>query len=356
LPTLLLPASPLYSPTWGFRLDLPEGYEFAGGNDTDRYSFRGPEEAQFIIAVYKNVYRNIEQMSNDINRRLENRGDTALFEYGNKIAAIMELQFQDYTGWGLCLELAGADGNVSFMAALSYAPENANMDLFHLSALDSIVPSDAEKHLPGPVMEFGFPRGEYKQTALAGTGLTALIREHDAEAARELINREYTLLRHYESEENWREAWIRFYRMIFRDSRDRITDAVSRIEKNWNKGMDRAFAEKALVWVQGFIYERDLENSDFIDLVSAVTEGRGDCDTRAMLWAMLLIQADIPAAIMVSHEYSHAMGLADISGEGARFEAGGIRWLVAETTAAVGIGQINRDMSNTASWLGILFD
>ena len=107
--------------------------------------------------------------------------------------------------------------------------------------------------------------------------------------------------------------------------------------------------------MQGFKYERNLAGSDFVNLVSAVTEGRGDCDSRAMLWAMVLIQARIPAAIMVSRDYSHAMGLADISGSGARFKAGGINWLVAETTAKVGIGSINKDMSNTEKWLGVLF-
>jgi hypothetical protein len=98
-------ASPLHSATWGFRLDLPEGYEYIDGNNLDRYSFQGPNGAMFDIAVYSGVYQGVEQMANDISRRLSSSGDTALFEYAGKTAALMDLHFRNFSGWGLCLEL-----------------------------------------------------------------------------------------------------------------------------------------------------------------------------------------------------------------------------------------------------------
>ncbi|MDR1373631.1 MAG: hypothetical protein LBJ24_01530, partial [Treponema sp.] len=69
-----------------------------------------------------------------------------------------------------------------------------------------------------------------------------------------------------------------------------------------------------------------------------------------------LDQANIPAAIMVSREYRHAMGLADLAGAGARFELGGKQWLTAETTAPVSLGLIAESFSITDNWLGILFE
>ena len=356
---VLLSAAPMSSPTWGFWLDLPEGYTLVEGNNKDRYSFQGPQGARFDIAVYQGVYQDVAQLSKDIERRLENKGDIAFFEYGTKAAALMELRFGDSAGWGLCVELGdvNATGTVPLMVALSYSSAGkAGMDLYHLSALDSLAPTEAEKRFPGPVMEFSYPRGSSRETAIAGTNLKAMIRENDAEAAQALIDREFSLLRVYQFSPDWQEAWIRFYRMVYRDSWDRVADVLSRLERNWNKGANkRAFAEKALTWVQGFQYERNLAGSDFVNLVSAAVEGKGDCDSRAMLWAMILMQAHIPAAMMVSRDYSHAMGLADVSGSGARFKAGGTNWLVAETTAKVGIGSISKDMSNTKSWLGVLF-
>jgi len=355
-----LPASPLHSTTWGFRLDLPEGYEYKEGNNQDRYSFQGPNGAMFDIVVYNGVYQGVEQMANDIGRRLGSSGETALFEYEGKTAVLMDLHFRNFSGWGLCLELAknSAAARAPFMCALAYSPSSgADMDLYHVSALDSIAPSDLEARRPGPVMEFSFPRGDAIEIPIRGTELSALIRENDAEAAQALVDREFALLRQYESAPGWQQAWIRFYRAIFRDSWDRVAAAVFRLEREWNSGLDeRVFAEKALAFVQGFNYERNLEGSDFVNLVTAISEGRGDCDSRSMLWAMILEQADIPAAMMVSRDYSHAMGLADVPGGGARFETGGKKWLVAETTDKVGIGLISADKSDIASWLGVIFN
>ena len=357
LPALLY-AEPLYSPTWGFYLDLPEGYEFTEGNGNDRFSFQNHQGAVVDIAVYQNVYQNVTQLSRDIERRLGNKGDVASFEYGDKEAVLMELVFMDYAGWGLCLELGGAaNGASAWMVALAYAPEGkAGMDLYHLSALDSLAPSEKDRWRPGPIIEFTWPRGQLQEAPIAGTDLKTLIRQHDAQAAQSFVEREFALLRRYEFSLDWQEAWMRYYRAIYRDSRDRIADAVVRLERNWNDGNTRAFAARALRFVQGFEYERDLAGSDFVNLVTAVTEGKGDCDSRAMLWATILNQADIPAAMMVSRDYSHAMGLADIAGSGARFEAGGVQWLVAETTGKVGVGLISQDMSNTKLWLGVLFE
>ena len=353
-----LSAEPMYSPDWGFYLDLPEGYQFTEGNGKDRFSFQHPLGAAFDIAVYLNVYDNVTQLTHDVGRRLGNKGDIAPFEYGDKTAVLMKLDFMDYAGWGLCVELGGASGEgAALLVALAYAPAGAaGMDVYHFSALDSLAPSQADRRRPGPITEFVYPRGQPVEAAIAGTGLKTLIMEHDAEAAQALIEREFALMRRYEASPNWRDAWIRYYRAIYRDSQARIADAAARLERGWNDGDKRAFAARALNWVQGFTYERDISGSDFVNLVSAVTEGRGDCDSRAMLWAIILMQGDIPAAMMVSREYSHAMGLADIAGSGARFEADGVQWLVAETTGTVDIGLINQDMSNTNFWLGVLFE
>ena len=103
-------------------------------------------------------------------------------------------------------------------------------------------------------------------------------------------------------------------------------------------------------------YERNFQGSDFLNLVTGITEGRGDCDSRAMLWAILLAHIDIRAAMMVSRHYGHAMGLTDLSGTGARFDHLGIQWLVAETTANVDIGLIAQDVSDPQFWLGVIFE
>jgi hypothetical protein len=375
-------AEPLYSPAWGFRIDLPEGYAYQDGDGRNTFSFKSPEGAVFDLAVYQGRYESVEALAKETGRRIGNTGDISCFDYHDKKAVLMELNFSGNTGWGLAVELApvteGQGGGASGegrpqLLALAWNPGGkTDLSGLHLSGLDSIAPSGAERRKSGPVMEFGYPRGALKKTPLAGLKLEALVAEHDAEGARALVTREYGILRRHLFTPDWQEAWVRFYRMIYRDSWERLIDAAFQLERHWNGGGDPAaaavhtaedsgerdleLAKKALEWVQGFKYERDLMGSDFVDLVSAAIEGRGDCDSRALLWALILAQANIPSSIMVSREHRHAMGLADIPGAGARFEAGGKKWLVAETTARVDIGLIGSDMSDIAGWIAVILE
>jgi hypothetical protein len=364
-----LRGEPLASPTWGFRIDLPEGYQFTGGDGKNRFSFRSPDGAALDIAVWPETYASVEALTEDVGKRLGNRGGTSFFEYRNKKAALMELAFsasgENSSGWGLCVELDVPDGSARrpLFLALAYGPaEQAGLGIFHLSALDSVVPAEGDRRAPGPVTEFSYPRGAPEQRPLAGQGLTTRIRGQDPEASQALVDREFAVLRRYLDSPLWKEAWIRFYRAVYRDAFDRLAGAAFVLERHWNGPVftgpedPREFGQKALDWVQSFAYERNFLGSDFVNPVSAAFEGRGDCDSRALLWAILLEQANIPAAIMVSREYGHAMGLADLPGTGARFEAEGKRWLVAETTAPVSLGLIGAGVSDIANWLGILFE
>ncbi|MCL2210393.1 MAG: hypothetical protein FWB95_00545 [Treponema sp.] len=356
-------AESMYSPTWGFFLDLPEGYEYIGGDARDRFSFAGPGDAMFDIAVYNGRYNTVEELVNDVSRRLSNKGEVDYFQYHGKQAAIFSLNFNELNGWAVSLALESLSNQPLWLLALAYGPSaNKELELFHMSALDSLCPTQAERRYPGPIMEYSFPRGEKKRVSLALKGVSGTIYENDAEAAQVLIEREFIILQHFANSPNWKEAWTRYYRAIFRDSYDRISDAASMIVRNWGgppsggEQEKRAFAQRALDFVQEFNYERDLTGSDFLNLVSAIADGRGDCDSRAMLWAIILDKSQIPASMMISRQHSHAMGLADLPGSGARFESFGIQWLVAETTAKVGIGMIAQDFSDPSNWLGVIFE
>jgi len=356
-------AESLYSPTWGFHFDLPEGYDYIEGDGKDRFSFSNHQGLMFDLIVYNERFNSIRDLANDVTKRLSNRGDVDFFKYRDKEAMVMKLEFGEFDGWALAVELAQTGSAKPMLLALSYSPAAIKgLELFHISALDSIAPTDAERHYPGPLIEYSFPRGNTKNTSLAVRGLSAAVRENDAEASQVLIEREFAILHQYLNTPYLQAATVRYYRFIYRDSFDRILNAVTVIANNFGSNsvatdiQKREYAQRSLTFVQGFNYERDLSGSDFINLVTAITEGRGDCDTRAMLFAILLNQADIRSAIMLSHHFSHAMGLADIPGSGARFEAYEEKWLVAETTANINIGLIDQEQSDTRHWFAVLFD
>ncbi|MDR1802576.1 MAG: hypothetical protein LBQ94_03130 [Treponema sp.] len=386
--TIPLFSSPLSSPSWGFSLDLPEDYVYTGGDGRDRFSFANADGAQFDLVVYaaglSASYASVEEMAKDVASRLNNSGEMDPFVYRDKNAYLLELSFMlgnsRMAGWALCLELGAANmptalptapGNARsgqtanstrakpLLLAMAYGPAaRTHLQQLHLSALDSIAPEEADKRAPGPITEYIYPREKRTQARIFDIGASAMIFEDDAEAAQALVDREFSVLSLYAGSARWREAWTRYYRAIYRDSYERLADIAFQVERKLNvpSRENRDFAEQVLHWVQSFGYERDFEGSDFVNLVSAATEGRGDCDSRAMLWAIILSQANIPAAMMVSQHYSHAMGLADLPGAGARFVVDGQRLLVAETTAQVSIGLIGETVSETEHWLGISFE
>jgi len=373
-------AYPIYSPSWGFSLDMPEGYLYSGGDGKDRFSFENADEAKFDIVVYhaeagkSAPYSGVEALARDVQARLNNKGGMEYFEYRQKKAYVLELSFSvsgseprlgrsyPMEGWALCIELGftGPEQDTRpLLLAMAYGPA-AKTDLLplHFSVLDSLAPEESDKLAPGPITEFSYPRENLIHSPVFGLGINAMIYREDAEAAQALIDREFQVMRRYVNAPNWREAWIRFYRAIYRDSFDRLTDIAFQVERKLNVPAreNRDFADQLLKWVQSFKYERHFEGSDFQNLVTAAVEGRGDCDSRAMLWAVILKHSCIPSAIMVSRNYSHAMGLADLPGPGARFEVEGQKLLVAETTANVSIGLIGETVSEIEHWLGVLFE
>jgi hypothetical protein len=368
---------PRYSPRWGFYIDLPPDYRLRGEQEGG-FSFTGAGDSVFEIRAASGG--DPESALARVLRRLGSGGAPESFDYHGRRAALARLEFsldsrgnpaaagRACMGWGLCV-----DRGEDLLLALAYGPRENPRELLHLSCLDSLAPGGAEQYYWGPVTAFAWPRGELAETPLYNSGVSAMIGAGDAEAAQALTDREFQVLRLYEGSPLWREAWARFYRMIRRDSWERLRDALFQLERRWNADAllmageagdgwvpgglpDRELASRALSYVQGFRYERDLMGSDFVNLVSALTEGRGDCDSRAMLWALFLAQANIDAGIMVSRDYGHAMGLADLEGPGARFRLGDKDFLVAETTARVGLGLIGESVSETGKWLGIPFD
>jgi hypothetical protein len=375
-------AEPLVSPTWGFSIDLPEGYALVGGDGNNRFSFATETGAHLdLIAYPAGRYESPDAAASNAIERLKAKAEASAFSYRGKKAILMSLTFDagegPVEGWGLCVELApqassrAAGRSAPTLLALAYGPAgDADLDGFHRSALDSIAPTAADKRAPGPLSAFAYPATGKKTTRIAGLDAEATIDGSDAEAARSLVDREFAVLTHYADSPLWKEAWSRFYRFIYRDSYERLADIAFTVERalsaagaaNEEGGggqvapnAERRLTERALAWVQGFSYERDLMGSDFVDLVSAATEGSGDCDSRALLLAVVLMHANIDAAIMVSRDYSHAMGLVSTEGAGARFEYGGVKWVVAETTAKVALGLIGKKTADPAKWLGILF-
>jgi len=364
IPVLAL-AEPMHSPTWGFFMDLPEGYAYTDGDALNQFSFSGPEGLMFDVIVYNGHFSSLMELANDVNRRLSNRGEVDFFRYRNRQAAVFTLIFGDFLGWGIAVELdRHGNSNIQpMLLALSYGPsEKRHLELFHLSALDSVAPSAQDRLYPGLITEYSYPRGNAKSTPIAFAGLSAMIRENDAEASQDFIEREFKVLLAYLNTTYLQAATIRYYRSIYRDSFDRIEDALNVVARHYgghtasSNVQRREFAQRVLTSIQNFSYERDLTGSDFLNLVSLVSEGSGSCDNRSLLYIMILARANVRGAMMLSHYYSHAMALLDLPGTGSRVGSHDVMWLVAETTDKIDIGLIAQEISDMQHWFAVVFD
>ena len=155
-------------------------------------------------------------------------------------------------------------------------------------------------------------------------------------------------------------AWGRFFRILYRDALSGLEPLIRHLHTVYpeNPGLGGV--------IQNCLGNSNLgcsslptagpgTYSDFLDPLQAVITRSGDCDSLGMLYALLLHSFDIDAILLVSEQYSHAMGAVKVPGEGARFTVNGTSYLVAELTDNVAIGLIAADMADPAGWIPVLF-
>jgi hypothetical protein len=169
-----------------------------------------------------------------------------------------------------------------------------------------------------------------------------------------VTEREYRVLTTYaETATLWVDAWARYYRMVYKESAARLDSFTKAFSDSLPANDPTEAARRVLAWIQGFHYERDFAGIDFVPPLLAAFERRGDCDSRAVVMAIILERLGIDAVLMISREYSHAMLAVDVPGGGQRFTYNGKAYLVAETTAKVGIGMIDSEQADFSKWLGV---
>ena len=165
----------------------------------------------------------------------------------------------------------------------------------------------------------------------------------------------------------WKEAWQRYYRMIYRDNAGRLQQTAKNIydsiypelKKSKPQDADIKYAQALLSWVQTFGYERAQSKieSDFTSLPASIKGKGSDCDSRSMLVSVLLNYTGIDTAMLISREYSHAVVVTDIPAPGQTFTMeNGREYLFGETTARVTWGMLAQDQADRTKWIPVTFD
>lgn len=347
----------LVSPEWGYALELPEGYALTGSSGSTRYNFSHqlyPVDLQMALYPLNQFTTSLEALSY-VTGQFGSTGSTIAFEWRLRSAAIGKLEFTSKAGWIVAVELDGKKGWL-VMACFADNARSVELEGLIVSTLDSVFTDEGSYLESGPMTSFAWPK-EKNTTAFYQNGKQKIevpINSIDAEAGQSIVDREYQLLTAYLDTPFVYEAWKRYYRFIYRDAWSRLVKPAF-ILKNSLPSDPAQLAAELLAWTQSFTYERNFEGSDFINLSDAFAQKKGDCDSRALLLVLLLNQMGVDAVLLVSPEYSHSVAAVDCPGAGARFTVDEKKYLIADTTATVGMGKIAEDMADATKWFAVTF-
>lgn len=357
---------------FGYSLDLPEGYNIKDyTEDGKAYFLEHPNiPVSLVIKVIENEKSEKTALKSQLDK-LNAKSQLDTFKWNEKDCSFGSFSMtldQDYAGWaaGAALKNAG-----TYIVLLCYAPKDKEeaCQQFILSSLNSLSTSFENFISEGLVVSYAFPKeGKISvKLNIDGCQINSFLDKSDSEAAKWLVDMEYSVLTLYANHNLWKEAWQRYYRIIYKDEAPRIANISEDIYKAlWQKAEienpenpDISYAQKLLSWVQTFDYLRakTAEDSDFTSLPDTILGKGNDCDSRSMLICALLKACGTESLMLISREYSHAMAAALIEAPGQTYNLPGtkLNFLMGETTAKVTWGMIAQDQADRSKWIEVLF-
>ena len=358
---------------FGFSLDIPEGFEIADyTEDGMSYVFSHPNIPVTLVMKLteeKNAKSAAEVLNINL-KKLNASGETDSFKWNGTVCGISNFSMSlddNYSGWAVSAPVKIQD---YYVILLCYAPESKKgCDQFIISTINSLSINNEYLNTPGIITSYAFPSegSESVLLKIGGKEIKTSLDKSDEEAAKFVIDLEYSVLNLYANHKMWKEAWQRYYRMIYRDNAGRLQQTAKNIydsiypelKKSKPQDADIKYAQALLSWVQTFGYERAQSKieSDFTSLPASIKGKGSDCDSRSMLVSVLLNYTGIDTAMLISREYSHAVVVTDIPAPGQTFTMeNGREYLFGETTARVTWGMLAQDQADRTKWIPVTFD
>lgn len=357
---------------FNFSLDLPEGYKIDDyTEDGMSYIFSHPNIPVTLALkiYYDDSFTSSQSVLKMTLEKLTAKGDIDSVKWSEKNCAISSFTMnldKSYSGWSVC---APTKIEHSYVALICYAPTDLfpKCQQFIMSSLNSLCINDDYYYAPGLITTYAYPKeGKKNITAkIAGKQITSSMDKSDTEASKFLIDLEFAVFSLYAKMPNWKEAWQRYYRMIYRDNCGRTAQFSSDVFKALYpacqaqnpENPDITYAQTLLSWVQNFNYKRSTEktSSDFTSIPSVLNGEGNDCDSRSMLITIMLNNIGIDTIFLISREYSHALVATDIKAPGQTYilEETGKEYLFGETTSKVTWGMIAGDQADRTKWIPI---
>ena len=360
---------------YNYSLDIPEGFELTDiSDDQMSYHFTHPNyPVQFIIKLYDNsTLPSSQAILAATLKKLGAAMEIDTFAWNNSPeCAISDFSMTldaKYSGWAICAPLQKTNSYIALLA-YSTADTRQSCNPFIMSILNSLCTDENYYCFPGIIATYAYPYEGKKNIKLniGGNTITSYIDNSDIDAAQFVLEMEYSVLLLYAKHNLWKEAWQRYYRMVYRDSYGRLAqvsyDVISSLyplcQQTNPSNPDLAYAQTLLSWVQTFQYKRDNEkasSTDFTNLPAVLCGQGNDCDSRSMLVCVLLRAAGLESFMIISREYSHAMVTFENMAPGQKYEVEdtGREFLMGETTAKVTWGTIAQEHADRSKWIPVI--
>ena len=346
-------------------VNIPEGWSVLE-NKEDKVTFTSPGNSAFFqIKRYPgNRFKKIMDLYTSVSRELGSAGEGEQFLFDTRDSYFASIEFSTsgfiYKGYLVCIE--GESEDLVLLAFSEKDNFNVYAD-FLLSSIDSFSLNESGLKYPGPISQFYYPWPGRNKTInylpINSKNVAVSFDINEVDAARVLIEREARILVQYTDSELASAAWTRYYKLIYRDNYSRlkrISRVVdSEIADDFESLSSLDKSSLLLKWIQEFEYVRTGTLSDLMGPIDTVFKEAGDCDSRTLLYTILLEYNGIDSILMVSSEYSHSLTGVAVDGKGAHFNFNGVNYLIAETTANVSIGLIDSTMADPSKWMGIKF-
>lgn len=355
---------------FGYSIDLPEGYELKEISEDYRgFYFSHPNiPVSLVVKIVTEEKSNSKSVLDSNLQKLSTKYDIDSFLWNEKTSSIAQIEMnleQKYSGWATCSPLEN-----SYLILICYAPKEQEKvcEQFIFSTLNSTCTNLSNFCTEGIITTYAFPK-EGKKTVelnICGEKISSSIDKSDEEASQWLVDLEYSVLTLYANHPNWKEAWQRYYRMIYKDSFSRIKNISLDLSKKFydsqktqSSKKEIEYAQKLLTWVQNFDYFREekISDSDFTSIPRVICGVGNDCDSRSLLLCILLKSIGIETILLFSPEFSHAMvaTLIDAPGQKFNLENTNLEFLMGETTGKVTWGTIAKEHADKSKWIEVIF-
>lgn len=351
-----------------YSLDIPEGFNVVQADEEhNSYHFEHPNiPVQFILKVYEKENSSSFDILETAMTKLGAKASYDQVSWESLACTVssfdMKLAGSDYSGWAECAPLEKENHFVSVICFANKEQAPACQQ-FMISLLNSLTVSTQTSENPGLFMAYAFPKtGNKKITLNIGKQkISSTIDSSDEEASQFLVDLEFGVLKLYAKHPLWKEAWQRYYRLVFRDNYGRLSQVSDDIYtklfpvclKERKDDPKTEYVTRLLAWTQGFQYERrqTSTSSDLTPPVMAVCGDGNDCDSRSLLLCCIMQKSGIDSILLISREFSHALCAFDIDGMGQRFDTAYGSYLMCETTAPVTPGMIAADHQDRSKWI-----